>query len=585
MPKAAVFALLTAFAGQLFSEPLLNPKERISFWRENYSVYKQDDPAVANIFHIFEVIKKVAGIRPGKNPRLVVIKETPYGFNLPISLPDGGIILSKGMLDRLRADHGDYASKIAFIFGHEIAHVFSGDFWHIEFFRLISHYDGKSHINITPFLDDKRELTKKELAADEQGLLYMLMAGYDPSVIWENKRYQNFFDEWNRRISLIQGTNFKPLVPEFEREKAVKFRLKQIIDQSVEYRAGIYYFLAGHYQSAIELFEDFSHVFPGREVYHNLAMSHHFAAIACHTPVKFVKKSAPMKFSYIIDPVERLFIRARRNGVKSNPQCYAQHMAKAVQRYKLALLNDPDYLPAIVNLASAHMGQGNIYKAIGLLMDKRPGADALLLNNLAIAHELIGDLDKAADYYRQAIHQQNPDALYNLGRMYYWNGQIKKAESYWHQYLQHDRQSHFAHVVEDLLEIPREAQGNHSGMPQTAGILKVNMRVSDIPSDWKIRFQRRLPLSGRKARFVQFSNGTEAVLENDRVKIIHVSKPVPTSTALKLALGDNEDTIRENYGFPSKTLFTPNGKILSFQDKGIAFVLQENKLQSWVLHL
>jgi hypothetical protein len=77
-----------------------NPKERIDHWRNNYTeLTPTDDPQAARAHTIFKRVLHAAGTKPGVVPRLFIIKDDPWDAALPMALPDGWILLSKGILD------------------------------------------------------------------------------------------------------------------------------------------------------------------------------------------------------------------------------------------------------------------------------------------------------------------------------------------------------------------------------------------------------------------------------------------------------------------------------------------------------
>ena len=68
------------------------------------------------------------------SPRLFITKTNPWNVSLPIAIPDGWIILSKGALDISYRDPAKGDDRMAFVLAHEIAHQLKDDFWHMRFF-------------------------------------------------------------------------------------------------------------------------------------------------------------------------------------------------------------------------------------------------------------------------------------------------------------------------------------------------------------------------------------------------------------------------------------------------------------------
>lgn len=131
--SALVILVLTG----AFSNAFANPKERIDFWRNNYvELTAVDDPRVERAHDIFDRVLHAAGRTLGVVPRLFILKRNPSGIALPIAIPDGWVIISKGTLDICYRDsvYGD--DRLAFVLAHELAHQIKGDFGTCSFSKL-----------------------------------------------------------------------------------------------------------------------------------------------------------------------------------------------------------------------------------------------------------------------------------------------------------------------------------------------------------------------------------------------------------------------------------------------------------------
>jgi tetratricopeptide (TPR) repeat protein len=576
---------------------IFTPKERVDFWRRNYTVLAPDSGVqVAAAHKIFDTVVAAAGARPGVIPQLLVIKETPYAFSLPVSLPDGGIVISADILKRIFAEPGDAESKLAFILGHELAHLYSEDFWHVQFFRLLTLYesgDRSAPDGYRSFLDNREELVKKELFADEQGLLYMTLARYNPAVIVESGRYQNFFDEWNRRIAAPHGGKYEPLVPESARRKAVGARLRHIAEQSILYRLGTLFLIANDYEKAVRLFEEYSLTFPGREVYHNLALSHHFAAVARYTPEDYVSGAMPFKFSFMLDPTERLFHNVTRNSEDGDKRYYDEHLDRAIDYYKRCIQLDPGYLPAYINLATAQLGAGNHYAAIGHLMDVEKAAppdnrslQAAIHNNLGIAFQLIGRQEKAGEYFQAAVDQyDSADARYNLARYWHLSGDEGKAGRYWKQFLGEETHGPFARISRDILAMPVTVSDalNVHPVEHIAG-LHVNAKTDRLPESPGIADRRTVRLEDGELVYYRFDNGVEAVAQNGRIRLIAAQNGYRGETGRGIGNGAGRETVEQQYGYVGKTFGMPNGEIVNYPRERIGFLFRSGELYSWIIY-
>ena len=123
-------------------------REQIEYWRTGYQELKPtDDPRAAKAHMIFQKIVQVAGRRAGMQPRLFIIARDPWDIALPIALPNGWIILSKGALDICYQDPKRGDDRLAFILAHEVAHQLKDDFWHIRFFQALEATKARSPVS------------------------------------------------------------------------------------------------------------------------------------------------------------------------------------------------------------------------------------------------------------------------------------------------------------------------------------------------------------------------------------------------------------------------------------------------------
>jgi len=235
-------AIVTLFAAMLLSiaGAAENPKDRLEYWQKNFDELKPEDDARAKKAHeIFARVLSAAGKRPGVTPRLLVVKSEAAYVPLAIAIPDGGVIISKKVLDICYGDprYGD--DRLAFILGHEIAHQLKDDFWHMKFFQAVEISEGKDAGSAAVLNEVKtiagstENVLAKELQADEHGIIYASLAGYDTASIVTGDNKVNFFeyvarsmDPGNIKGMKQAGTHPAPA----QRAETVKARLRQVLE-------------------------------------------------------------------------------------------------------------------------------------------------------------------------------------------------------------------------------------------------------------------------------------------------------------------------------------------------------------------
>jgi tetratricopeptide (TPR) repeat protein len=362
-----------AFASPLFLilmsgavSGLGSEKDHASWWIETYGLAdsantKFMDRAEA----IFSRVAAAADKRANRLPTLVVLnaKGSPFAM----ALPDGSVLLTKGALQICYEGQplalGD--SRLAFVLGHELAHLGNDDFWHAAAFEALEQHataneaEDQLRVLMRQSPDDAR---RREFHADAYGMLYMTIAGFDPNVLFGG---ESFFGDWAAqlmRLGLrIVGEQSTPS----ERAAMAKSQASAIASEMDFYRFGVRLIQIGRYQDGLLLLEHFRDRFPSREVLNNLGYAHF--QLAAHLLGEcdgrlIVRFKVPM----MIDPTTRASRLRSAGGVSP---CFEQrnikrHLQEAERNFEEAVAMDPKYLPARLNLFSVHAIAGRGAQAL-----------------------------------------------------------------------------------------------------------------------------------------------------------------------------------------------------------------------------
>ena len=392
-------------------------RERIEYWRTKYQeLTPAADPRAAKAQALFARLVQVAGTRPGVVPRLFIAATDPWDIALPIALPDGWIVLSKGVLDLCYRDPARGDDRLAFVLAHELAHQLNDDFWHMRFFQAFEAFQAKTPVP-PAFLEEMRQsastaahVLTRELQADERGILYAAMAGFNPQAIVSEGPAVNFFADWVRaldpqRLRGLAAGQVRP-TPQ-ERAEALRAHLRRVADHTAAFQVGLWSYYAGNYPQAIRAFEHFRALFPSREVSHNLAASHHQLALQAYQAWKKDTSPLPFQLSLAIDPLtraSRIYLEGPTRGGPGAPTdpaaLFRHHLGEAIARYREALARDDAYTPAALNLGCALVVRGVHAEPRGLNADVSEAVTTLLralerapntpdtpalLNNLGVA--------------------------------------------------------------------------------------------------------------------------------------------------------------------------------------------------------
>jgi len=599
--KSTIFIVLISVVVSLLmstaasSEP--NPKERIEYWRNNFEELKPaDDARVAKAFEIFNRIRKVAGVG-GVNPKLHILAEDPYNISMPIAIRDKWVILSKRVLDICYQDPASGDAKLAFVLGHEISHLLYNSFIHVDLFTTLSNIQSdnsetnKAIEELRLLVSKPGNFAYKEFEADEKGIVFAAMAGFDTSVIVEADGSNSFFRQWQRaqdvsRFVKVGNEASHPVVS--LREAKILQQLKAIENRSQLYRLGLMYYKSGNFTKAALHFEKFLQHFSSREVYHNLATSYHQMAL-----LEFQDKGSrgvefPFKFTLIADPNSRAVgLSSKRFGKKRN--LFSDYVEKAIRYYKIAIELDPNYPISVSNLGAAYVINKEPYKSIALLKDaaQRWETDVNIKNALGVAYYVIEKFDAANTILLKA-HQLSPQftsPLYNLGKIAYLRGEKDLASTYWLSYLDLDNTSYWALLIRNKYGVGEKFIAKR-GLP-TFDFEAVNgVHIADfkneIPQTWNNKSLYEIVNTDNS--ILRFNNGVDTVLEKDAIRLIHVSNSFIGVSKRGIKIGDGIEPLKSAYGNPAMHIKTTFGDSWVYPSNGISFQIKNNKVVSWLVY-
>jgi tetratricopeptide (TPR) repeat protein len=595
--SALVILVLTG----AFSNAFANPKERIDYWRNNYvELTAADDPRVERAHDIFDRVLHAAGRTLGVVPRLFILKHNPLNIALPIAIPDGWVIISQGTLDICYRDpvYGD--DRLAFVLAHEIAHQLKGDFWHMQFFQALE--ASKSHGDQSPqaLAEMRRVLQKtdsiwaKELQADEQGIVYAAMAGFRTHAIVTEDDRGNFFQEWVDVLSpeqvgaAYQGSKSHP-APQ-QRVAAVKARLRQVVNKTDAFEVGLHFYQAGDYTRAIRAFETFLEYFPSREVYLDLAASHHQLALQLYQLRQPENHALPFKLSLAVD----LDTRARGivlRGAKGPQARFQEHLDKAIEFYEMAKSLDPTYALARNNLGCAYILNGEPFKAIATLQDAlKLSPDAPdVLNNLGVAFFTANLAELAKSYlYKASMLDPSYEApLFNLGKISYEERQRDEARRHWRAYLRLDASSPWAELVRQqdakLRMKARRSVVQKQPDERVQGVAVATFE-DEIPGAWgRPSSIRRLLLEEEPLTLRHYSQGIETFAQDGEIVMIFAERGYRGKSSRGIAIGSARSEVIDQYRTPSRILQMTQGETWMYDKMGISFQLRQGRVVSWLL--
>lgn len=551
-----------------------SPKDHAGWWLKNFGTVDRGNRDVARAEQIFRRVAEAADKKGGKLPRMNIIKSV--GEPWVIAIRDGSIIVSEGAIAtcfrNVSQAKGD--ARLAFILGHELSHLAKDDYWHIAAFDALVGYKGeksnesriKSEIiallekwgDIKPGQNANEVIRTKELQADEEGLLTMTMAGFEPSLIVGDNT--NFFEEW---ISLITGrsayndvTHPSPL----QRALFVKAQMKPVIDALWLYGFGVRYYQLGRYQDALAFFEAFQNTFSGMEVFNNIGLCYYQLALdelALFAP----EERTRFKFTTILDGRTRAQSLYTRGPAISSK--FTRYIDTATEMFRQALAKAPSYLPARLNLAAAYLVSGDAANALGAAestLKLEPGqADALTAK--AVALYLVGvsnntdTTDNSLAILREVI-STNPSyaaAWYNLGSIQSERQRNSAARESWKTFISLEPVGMYAEMARKALDIPaRQIQIKPPVTLQPP--IKLGLVKGEVKESLK-RFCKAPFNIGELEGEVYWDGDLKVLSINGQIELIET--PIPRVTA---------EQFLTRYGEPLRQLETTAGSTLIYRE-------------------
>ncbi len=459
-------------------------RDRASWWIKEYGPLTADKELVARATAVFLRVASAADKSGNRLPKLLLINAAGAAADDPwaLSLPDGSVVVTRRALEltlgRKPSAEGD--TRLAFVLGHELAHLAKDDFWHASAFSAVAKYGGKrqsgAHLpgvsagqsTLGLLQPTPRDLQSAELQADAYGMFYASWAGYSPQTLLTQP--DTFFDQWARSTGLAADVAHPSASV---RADFLRTQLAQVADDLDFFHFGVRLLELGRYDDALLLLERFQDRFASREVFTNLGLVHHQMALR---ELARCDGQVAMRFALPVeaDPVT-LAERSRLRGGDPADVCrespaFQEHFTAARRLLELARDRDPTYLPARVDLIATLLLGGRNAEAIvvseeALKLD--PDASALL-NGRALGVYLFGQesrletTDSALGLLDQALRSapNAPAVLFNRARILDERGRTAAARDAWRAYLAVD-------ATGPRAEIARQ-RGDLGGAPTAA---------------------------------------------------------------------------------------------------------------------
>lgn len=435
MRRQTLFLLLIVFASSWAWGDSDRSTDPVGYYLERYGKLEPDDDATVGMAHrIFARLIRVADLNRKKMPRLAVVNSDSAPW--AIALPDGYIVLSARALLTCRSPMIHTEACVAFVIGHELAHLAHDDFLHRDYHALMRREKPAKHM---PTLDAAREY-----AADDKGFIYAAMAGFPvEKLLNTSERVSPFFVEWMRQTR----NQSRPARESAEtRTSLLHNRLTSVRDKLSLFRAAVRLAHFDYCDDAIVLLRQFQRVYAGREVLSNLGFCYLQRARQRIKP----ENASFYWYPLLLDNESRSLGGTQRTDSRQLTLAAAMasetdardDIREAIRYLEIAHKADPDYLPAIKNLASAYMYDSRPHRARELLkaaLTRWPNdPDAAMLEAIAIHEQSVdhrnSDLSTEAISRLRVLTEREytaPAVYFNLARIAGLIGNRSMASAHW----------------------------------------------------------------------------------------------------------------------------------------------------------
>ncbi len=424
-------------------------KAQSSYYVEMFGLADPAESAlIARAEQIFDRVMSVTDTPLGLTPGLRIINST--GSPWAIALAEGIIVLSKAALDicynGVPEDAGD--ARLAFVLGHELAHLTANDFWHQQIYLTLSGSDNQEALESARDLiraaagiqlNGKTEewqnvVKRKELQADDAGFLFASLAGFRTDLlISDAKEKTDFLRYW---VTQTRTLGDKLHLGPTERTSFLRNRFKAISTKTDFFMYGVKLAHFGQYEDAIYFFKEFQRSFPAHEVLNNLGYAH------LQLAYKYMPEHSRNKY-WLPAILENIPPLLAHRGLDANKTAkpVKLNLQRAIKYLQQATNVQPRNINSRINLATAYFYYGEFFKARAVVEEARsisPDSSSVQQLRALILYEQEKDIDMwptATNILQDLSAKGVKSATYNFARLLEERGRHKIAEGIWHSLI------------------------------------------------------------------------------------------------------------------------------------------------------
>lgn len=253
----------------------------------------------------------------------------------------------------------DSLNALSVVIGHELAHYYNEHSFCTDFAFAIRNKNEVFSKKVK--LIDKNQKIIYETQADDKGLFFAAIAGYEPFEI-----QPKLLDAIYTLYQLKDSDGYPTKIQRKEIAKNALLKAKRLYET---FTLGLKYIQEKDYDKAIEAFKTVNNDFPSRENYNNLGVAKTRKALDLKEP-NSIENESPQRFLYPleIENKSRLNKELTRSLYDSSEEV-EQLLKDAQNDFQEAIRLDPSYTKGYINLACVLDLLGNYPKSIGTILE------------------------------------------------------------------------------------------------------------------------------------------------------------------------------------------------------------------------
>ena len=349
----------------------------------------KEEPQIRNVFN-----QLVLAYGSSKTtPELVVTKQKQdrpafYKFDKkPI------VTIDTYLFTICRSFGKDSLNALSVVIGHELAHYYNEHSFCTDFAFAIRNKNEVFSKKVK--LIDKNQKIIYETQADDKGLFYAAIAGYEPFEV-----QTKLLDAIYIQYQLKDADGYPTKIQRKEIAKNALLKAKRLYET---FTLGLKYIQEKNYDKAIEAFNTVNNDFPSRENYNNLGVAKTRKALDLKEP-SIIEKENPKRFLYPIEIENKSRLNKEiTRSLDDNSEVIEQLLKDAQKNFEEAIRLDPSFTKGYINLACVLdlLGdtEGAISKVTKQLLPKgeRESIDAQRILAISYFHSNVKEYQEKAE--------------------------------------------------------------------------------------------------------------------------------------------------------------------------------------------